>query len=63
MIVEKIPSPMCDECGSYCVILTDNGFECDDCKRITAQISDLSKIKNDKLERTLKNLENINEII
>jgi len=63
MKVEKIPSPMCENCGSYCVILTDEGFECDDCDRITAQTSDLLKDKKDKLELNLKNLEKIDEVI
>ena len=63
MEIEKIPSPTCENCGSYCVILTDEGFECDDCNRVTAQTSDLAKKEKDKLELTLKNLENVYENI
>jgi len=55
MKVEKILSPTCNSCGSYYVILTDEGFECDDCKRVTAQTSDLLKTKEDKLEKLTLN--------
>lgn len=34
--IEKIPSLRCDKCGSWAVIMTNNGIECDDCSRITA---------------------------
>ena len=63
MKVEKIPSLICNECGSYCVTLTDEGFECDDCNRITVQTSDLLKERIRILETNLKKLEKINEVI
>lgn len=63
MIVEKVKSPVCKDCGSYCIILTENGFECDDCTRITAQTSDLLKHRKKKFETTFKRMERINEII
>lgn len=53
MKIEKIPSPTCENCGSYCVILTNEGFECDDCRRVTAQTSDLLQSKKNKLEKRL----------
>ena len=39
MKIEKLPSPTCNECGGVCIIITDEGTECDDCNRITANIS------------------------
>jgi hypothetical protein len=63
MKIERVPSLICENCGSYCVILTDKGFECDDCNRVTAQTSDLLKNKKDKLKLNLKTLEKIDEII
>ena len=63
MKIEKIPSPKCENCGSYCVILTDEGFECDDCNRITAQTSDLMQKEKSKLESNFKDLEKIDEVI
>lgn len=63
MKIEKIPSLICEDCGSYCIIKTDEGFECDECNRITAQTSDLLKSENNKLKLTLKILERINEVI
>jgi hypothetical protein len=63
MKIEKVPCPTCENCGSYCVMLTDEGFECDDCNRVTAQTSDLVKRKKSKLVLNLKNLEKIDEVI
>ena len=60
--IEKIPSPTCDSCGSYHVIFTDDGFECDNCNSITVQTSDLLK-QRDKLKKlTLDNFGEIDEI-
>lgn len=53
IIIEKIPTLICDICESSCVIMTNKGIECDDCNRITAQTSDLTKQKKNKLEKLL----------
>ena len=53
MKVEKIPSVICDECGSNYVIITQDGKECDECNRITANTSDYLNNKKDKREKLL----------
>lgn len=63
MKIEKIPSLICENCGSCYIMKTDEGFECDECNRITAQTSDLLEEENSKLKLTFKNLERINEVI
>ena len=32
--VEKVPSVTCEKCGSFQVIVTDKGPECDECNRL-----------------------------
>ena len=61
--IEKVPSLTCNNCGSCYVIMTEKGAECDDCKRITAQTSDLLISQNNKLKLTLNNFGEINETI
>lgn len=34
MEAEKVPSPTCSTCGSYQVIITSAGIECDECSRV-----------------------------
>lgn len=51
--IEKVPSPVCDTCGSSYVTMTDKGLECDDCERITAQTSDYMKKQKRKLEKLI----------
>ena len=63
MIIEKIPSPKCEECGSTCVFVTENGIECSDCSRITANTSDLLLERKEKVERLLTERENFNETL
>lgn len=29
--IEKIPSLTCSKCGSFCIMMTDNGPECEEC--------------------------------
>jgi len=33
MKVQKIPSLTCKECGSFCVMMTDDGPECESCNK------------------------------
>lgn len=56
MKVEKIPSITCDKCGSYQVILTEDGPECDECNRHAATRDDLLSLGIDIAEdvQTLK---------
>lgn len=61
MIVEKVPSLRCPACGSEYVILADNKIECDDCNRVTANTSDLTKTKKQEVEKILTS--NLREII
>lgn len=53
MKVEKIPSLQCSVCKSFYVIKTENGIDCDDCKRITANTSDLMLKQRKKVEKIL----------
>ena len=34
VIIEKIPSLICKKCGSFRVMMTDDGPECSDCEPI-----------------------------
>lgn len=53
MKIEKVPSLQCNICGSLYVMNTENGIECDDCKRITANTSDLILKQRRKVEKIL----------
>ncbi len=46
MIIDKVPSPTCPTCGSYKVIITSAGIECDECTRVVG-----FSVKKPKLER------------
>ena len=59
MEVEIIPSPQCDDCDSYNVIVTDKGQECDDCDRVTMQSSDYIKRKKSKFNNLTTKLGDI----
>jgi len=56
MKVEKIPSVTCNNCGSYQVIITEDGPECDECNRHVAARDDLLSLGIDITEdaKTLK---------
>lgn len=41
MKVEKLPSVTCEKCGSYQIMLTDTGPECDECNRYMVARNDL----------------------
>ncbi len=43
MIVEKVPSLTCEKCGSFRVVMTDDGPECNDCDIKAQSFTDLSK--------------------
>jgi len=40
-MVEKIPSLKCDKCGSHQVVMMDQGINCEECIRITANVTKL----------------------
>lgn len=61
MKVEIIPSAKCDVCGSYQVIITPDGKECDECSRhIPATITNNSK--NEKLSLGLDISEDVEDL-
>jgi len=43
MIIEKVPNLACEKCGSFHVIMTDDGPECDDCGIKSQSFTALSK--------------------
>lgn len=54
--VEKIPSIKCEKCGSFQVILTDNGPECDECNKFVNYDESDAKFLGIDMSEDLENL-------
>ena len=57
MKIEKIPSPVCNKCGSTYVTVVKGELHCDDCSRITAGTSDYIISKKIDAEQLIYEIE------